>query len=321
MNPNQIGINPTVLLDIRTTPLVSNVISTSLHLQPQTKMDPPAYTPSNENETLPEAILTLSGASITAEIDGQEEQQRPAYQLSRDILSPAPNNHSSSSSSSSSISFHRIESTSRHIPKDQKGTPETAPKTNIFYLAHPPCSPIRTKTHQPAYYATCLPTSKPVGNIQLTPAKAPLHLPQKPEFKALLSPGRTYADQPLFNEDPAQREVLFHAKPKLKGLRAQYRWMGHDGAVVALEESSSGAGGKGEKRKLHVLVPLSRALRDALAATWMLRVWYERMESSEARREALESMIPPEAYMNSFADPKLGKRAGALGGLAAGGGA
>ena len=246
-------------------------------------MDPPPYTPSTENETLPAAILTLSGASITAETDGQEEQHRPAYQLSRDILSPDSN----SQNSNSSVSFSRIEPISHHTPKDQKDAPETARKTHIFYLAHPPCSPIKTKTHQPAYYATCLPTLKPVGNIQLSPAKAPLHLPQKPEFKALLSPGRTYADQPLFNEDPAQREVLFHAKPKLKGLRAQYRWMGYDGAVAALEESSSGAGGKGEKRKLHVLVPLSRALRDALVATWMLRVWYERMESSEARKEGM----------------------------------
>ncbi|PLB35792.1 uncharacterized protein BDW47DRAFT_133282 [Aspergillus candidus] len=284
-------------------------------------MDPPPYTSRDENETLPAAILTLSGTSITAETDGQEEQHKPAYQLSRDILTPTPNNQSSSSNSSSSVSFNRIDPISHHIAKDQKDSPETAPKTHIFYLAHPPCSPIKTKAHQPAYYATCLPTVKPVGNIQLTPAKAPLHLPQKPEFKALLSSGRTYADQPLFNEDPAQREVLFHAKPKLKGLRAQYRWVGRDGAVLALEESSSGAGGRGEKRRLHVLVPLSRALRDALAATWMLRIWYEKMESSEARREALENMIPPEAYLNSVADTKLGKRAGALGGFAAGGGA
>ncbi|ERF74872.1 hypothetical protein EPUS_03256 [Endocarpon pusillum Z07020] len=102
-------------------------------------------------------------------------------------------------------------------------------------------------------------------------------------------------------------------KPELK---ARLPEEDHGGIpVVAYED------GKGEPHRLVVTAPMERRIRDALVATWCLRLWHDTAESRQARTEALERWTPPES-MRGYGDMKMAKTAGALGAVAgAGGGA
>lgn len=183
-----------------------------------------------------------------------------------------------------------------------------------------------------------------IGNIhfETTTAQGQKMKKSRPGFRAVLSPGRSASDHPLFfsseDGDGENRcQGLFTAKPitrwpwKGKG-KGGYTWFDSEGEQVAVEGD-----GEGEcERKLAITVSMRRDLRDVLVALWMLRLWFETAESKRARREgnhispcrvhaciqcqqltisALERMMPPP----TSSDMKLVKRTGALGAVAAGG--
>ncbi|KAI1458117.1 hypothetical protein F4805DRAFT_457029 [Annulohypoxylon moriforme] len=168
---------------------------------------------------------------------------------------------------------------------------------HIFYLAHPASAKYQNET--PGYYLTSV-SSESLGNICLKTSKSAF---QKTEFRMLISTGRTWSDQPLFDEDA---KPLFEVKPKWMGGR--YIWSNCNGEQVAYEDK------KGDQQVLVITAPVKRKLRDALVATWCLRLWYETAESTQARRDEMERLTPAEG-LKGHADLKLAKRIGALGSL------
>lgn len=110
-----------------------------------------------------------------------------------------------------------------------------------------------------------------LGNIGLRSTKPLL---QRPQLEAVLSAARTAADKPLFDENPS---VVFGIRPKM--LTGRYTWFDPDGTQIAVEEQ------KGSRRTLDTTVPMRREVRDALVATWCLKVWHDTAESPQARKD------------------------------------
>ncbi|PGG98062.1 hypothetical protein AJ79_08994 [Helicocarpus griseus UAMH5409] len=282
---------------------------------------PPAYSdivnlPSSSRDILPPTALTITGSTISAD-------SIPLYRLSNDIQSL--------SQKISSVLFERVEPAHAQpspAPFPEKAPPEFSPSpapaptqtTPLLYLVHPLHAQYRTDL--PAYYLTSLSHSMP-GNIRLATTKS--RLPgHKPEFSALLYRGTDAKSQPLFddNEDKTQQQhgqLLFGAKTKNWAGAGRYRWVDGEGREVAVEKDIGGRGNVTSEdgvKKLVVTAPIQRGLRDALVAAWMLRVWFERAESKEAKREALDALTPAQA---SVADMKYLKSTVALAGVGGGG--
>ncbi|KAL2827805.1 hypothetical protein BDW59DRAFT_54770 [Aspergillus cavernicola] len=254
---------------------------------------PPSYEDTLVQEgskevNLPPAVLLLEGQSIRDELSAH------LYQLSRTVTT-LPR----TTLKSSSVIFERVE----HDAPEKAGASETLqPKhQHLFYLAHPADAQYRTDI--PAYYITSV-DAETVGNIHFETSKSRL---QKTEFTALLSAKRTASHRPLFDE-AGKLVTLFNARPKWMG--SCYSWMDRNGHQLAFEDR------KGEQHKLVITSPMSQDTRDALTAMWVLRLWYETAESKQAKKEAMERMMPPVSYQ----DLRLGKRVGGLGALAALGG-
>ncbi|KAF4463372.1 hypothetical protein FALBO_9801 [Fusarium albosuccineum] len=241
--------------------------------------------------TLEPVTLVLTGQSIVAEANPSV----PLYELGRDVtaLSPKP----------SSAKFERIEYEDEDLLKEGSIASLDQRSHRLFYLARPLGAQYRTDV--PSYYITTVSPEMP-GNIFFEVSKSLL---QKPEFKAVLNPGKSSADSDLF--DPASQQTLFHVKPKWKG--GQYQWIDSQGQKVAYESS------KNNEHKLVILESLDRTTRDALAALWALRLWHDVAESRTAKREELENLTAPEVP-SPYPDMKWVKRTGALG-AAAGAGA
>ncbi|KAB8226306.1 hypothetical protein BDV33DRAFT_197302 [Aspergillus novoparasiticus] len=255
---------------------------------------PPPYSESPisntpAQETLHPTTLILSNKSIHAET----APSTPLYQVSQDI--------SSLPQKFTSVKFERLE-TSAPIKIENKSTEPQ--KKHIFYLAHPAHAQYRKDV--PAYYITSVSPGSP-GNIRFEMGKSRF---QKVEFRALLSPGKTMGDKPLFSKDA--ETVLFSAKMKWTG--GGYRWTDARGMEVAFE------GGKGERSKLVITASMNQDMKDALVALWVLRMWYDTADSSKAKADELAAWLPPTAYGRT--DLGLAKTSGALGALGAlGGGA
>lgn len=167
---------------------------------------------------------------------------------------------------SSSVIFERVENDSS---SDTDGIASVKQRNrHIFYLAHPAGAQYQTDT--PAYYITSV-SSGMLGNISLEVSKSPL---QKTEFKMMLSEGKNWSDSPLFHDNP---RLLFDVKPKWAGGR--YTWSDSRGGRVAYEDR------KGDQRRLMITVSMEREVRDALAAAWCLKLWYDTAESRQAKRE------------------------------------
>ncbi|KAK7409255.1 hypothetical protein QQX98_008565 [Neonectria punicea] len=235
--------------------------------------------------------LVLTGQSIAAE----RNPSMPLYQLSRDVTAL--------SSKPSSAKFERVEYEDEDLVKAGSTASLDQQCRHLFYLTHPLGAQYRTDV--PAYYMTSASPLMP-GNVFFQVSKALL---QKPEFKAILSPGKTSADSDLF--DPGTQKALFHIKPKWKG--GQYQWIDSDGRKVAYESSKS------NEHKLVILEPMNRVTRDLLVALWALRLWHDVAESRTAKREELENLTAPETP-SPYPDMKWVKRTGVLG-AAAGAGA
>ncbi|KAL4864368.1 hypothetical protein BDV12DRAFT_205748 [Aspergillus spectabilis] len=228
---------------------------------------------------VPPAVLLLEGKSI------RDTSSARLYQISRAVttLPWAPPKNSS-------VIFERVEDNAHERAR------------HLFYLAHPADAQYRTDI--PAYYITSVDTET-VGNVHFKTSKRRL---QKTEFTALLSAKRTASHRPLFNK-AGELSTLFNARPT-SWRSSHYCWTDSDGHQVAFEDRES------EQHKLVITQPMLQETRDALAGVWVLRLWYEAAESRQAKKEALERMMPPVPYQ----DMTLAKRVGALGALGGAGG-
>ena len=226
-------------------------------------------TDKTDAEILPPTTLTLTNQCIyeTTSQHPQEPQHknRSVYQINQPITTIP-------SKPFTSAKFARAEhTTSKHL----------------FYLAHPAHARYRTDT--PAYYLTSAERGM-IGNVhfETTTARGE-KMKRRPGFRAVLTPGRSASDHPLFFSNGEGR-VLFTAKPitrwswkswKGKG-KGGHAWFDSKGEQVAVENGE----GEGEgERKLAITVSMRRDLRDVLVALWLLRLWFETAESKQARRE------------------------------------
>lgn len=265
-----------------------------------------------EADVIEPAVLLLSGQHVVS----KAAPEAPLYEMSRDVTSIPQKN--------SSVMFERVEDV--QLGKADRNGPGKQQKRHIFYLAHPAGAEFHTET--PAYYITSVSREGTLGNISLRPKKYRL---QRPEFEAVLSAARTAADELLFDKNP---QVIFGIKPKL--LTGRYTWSDSHGSQIAVEEQ------KGGQRTLDITVPMKREARDALVATWCLKVWHDTAESPQAKKDgkshpswlcrstmarlitdvdssALERLTPAEGLLGYGNMAKAGKRVGALGSLAGAG--
>ncbi|KAJ5817511.1 hypothetical protein N7447_007519 [Penicillium robsamsonii] len=228
----------------------------------------------SSKDILEPAVLFLSGQSVLAEA----KNQTPLYQINSDIKSI--------SNKDSSVAFERVE---HDVPEiETEGVTTGTRKRHLFYLAHPVNA--RYRTDIPARYYITSAVSEMIGNIRLEISAARL---QKTSFKAMLSAGKNASDNPLFHEGTKQL-LLFDIQPNWKVGRNCYKWSDSNGRQVAVEEKED------DRYKLSVTTSMSQDLRDALVATWMLRLWLDTAESKQAKREFFESMASPEAYKESM---------------------
>ncbi|RYP56247.1 hypothetical protein DL771_012034 [Monosporascus sp. 5C6A] len=234
-------------------------------------------------DVLQPEVFVFAGESIACETAAST----PLYQMNWNVTT-IPQRHTS-------LVFERVD----HDPREkaESAAPMEQHNQHLFYLAHP--AGAQYLTDRPAYYITSV-SPGTLGNISLETSKPKF---QKTEFKALLSAGKGASDSPLFDERP---EPLFDAKSKWMGGR--YTWTDSAGRQVAYEDK------KGDRHILVVTAAMSRRMRDALIATWCLRLWHDTAESREAKRDAIERLTPPD-YMDGYGDMKLAKRVGALAAL------
>ncbi|KAI1098114.1 hypothetical protein F4804DRAFT_325637 [Jackrogersella minutella] len=248
---------------------------------------PPPYeaeTQGSPKDILDPATFVLTGRSVVSDTT----PNTPIYQMNWSVTSIPQKG--------SSVIFERVED---DLPLEAKNVTsiEQLGSRQIFYLAHP--AGAQYQTDSPAYYLTSVTPESP-GNISLEASQSRF---QKTEFKMLLSKGKTWLDKPLFNRSP---ELLFKAKPRWMG--GCYTWSDSSGRQLAYEDD------KGGQHKLLVTMPIAKDIRDALVATWCLRLWYETAESTQAKRDAMERLTPIEG-IQGYNNMKMVKRIGALGSL------
>lgn len=208
------------------------------------------------------AVLFLSGQSVLAEA----ATSIPLYQLNSDIRSI--------SNKDSSVAFERVEHNVPELKIEIEGvTAGTPRKRHLFYLAHPVNAQYRTDIPARYYITSAVPEM--VGNIRLETSEARF---QRTSFKAMLSAKKTASDKPLFDEG-TQQLLLFDIHPNWKVGRNCYRWSDSNGRQVAVEEKED------DRYKLSVTRIMPQELRDALVATWLLRLWHDTAESKQAKRE------------------------------------
>lgn len=208
------------------------------------------------------AVLFLSGQSVLAEA----AISIPLYQLNSDIRSI--------SNKDSSVVFERVEHNVPELKIEIEGvTTSTLRKRHLFYLAHPMNAQYRTDIPARYYITSAVPEM--VGNIRLETSKARF---QRASFKAMLSAKQTASDKPLFDEG-TQQLLLFDIHPNWKVGRNCYRWSDSNGRQVAVEEKEDNI------YKLSVTRIMPQELRDALVATWLLRLWHDTAESKQAKME------------------------------------
>ncbi|KAK0737191.1 hypothetical protein B0T21DRAFT_410642 [Apiosordaria backusii] len=229
----------------------------------------------------------------------------------------------------SSLYFNRVltSNLTNLTNSESSSTLETNPsigdkqENRLFNLVHPVNADYRTDI--PAhYFLTChSPSLSSIGNIKLTTSKSLLSR-QVDKFKAFHYPNRTASTSPLFpdedsNNNSNEEKVLFTATRQTFG--RGYIWTNsHNKEVAREEEHKDGEVVKGRKLIFTATTGISKEEQDAVVALWVLKRWAEVAEERGFKKEVLENLSPAErAHM----DMKWFKRAGALGGLAAAGGA
>jgi hypothetical protein len=82
----------------------------------------------------------------------------------------------------------------------------------------------------------------------------------------------------LFDEG-TQQVLLFDIHPDWKVSRICYKWSDSHGRQVAIEEKEN------DRYKLSITRSMPQELRDALVATFLLRLWHDTAESKQAKRQ------------------------------------
>lgn len=214
-------------------------------------------------DILEPTVLFLSGQSVL--VEGTTDT--PVYQINGDIRSI--------SNKASSVVLERVEHKETETEIQTKGLrADTAQNQPLFYLAHPVNAQYRTDI--PARYYITSAVSEMMGNIRLEALETRF---QRTSFKAMLSAKKTASDASLFDDT---QQLLFDVSPNWK-LRHCYKWSDSHGTKVAVEETD------GDRRKLSIVTSMSQELRDALVATWLLKLWYDTAESKQAERECESS--------------------------------
>ncbi|KAK0666940.1 hypothetical protein QBC41DRAFT_324970 [Cercophora samala] len=201
----------------------------------------------------------------------------------------------------------------------ESDTPATTQKEEdrLYNLVHPANADYRTDI--PArFFLTChSPSLSPIGNIKLVTSKSLLS--SKPDkIKAIHYPNRTATTSPLFPEEDASaaERVLFTAIKQTFG--RGYVWTNSQHKEVAREEELKEGDVIKGKKLIFTSGQVNQEERDAIVAVWILKRWAEVAEEKGFKKEALEKLSSADrAHM----DMKWFKRSGALGGLAAVGGA
>lgn len=202
-------------------------------------------------------MLLLSGQHVVS----KASPEVPLYKTSRDLTSIPQEN--------SSIIFERVEGANGGGEADNKNKPGEGQERHIFYLAHPLGAQFQADT--PEYYITSASREETIENISLRCNKPRL---KRPDFEALLSPARTAADKPLFDDNA---QVIFSIRPKM--LAGRWTWFDSDGTQIAVEDR------RGSENTLDIAVSMRREMRDALVATWCLKLWHDTAESPHAKKD------------------------------------
>lgn len=209
-------------------------------------------------DILEPAVLFLSGQSVLTE----GTSSTPLYQFNSDIRSI--------SNKDSSVVLERVEHDVPNLSEIEGVTADSPQKRHLFYLVHPTNAQYRTDIPAKYYITSAVPEM--VGNIRLDTSKPRF---QNTSFKAMLSPKKTASDTSLFAD---KQQLLFDIHPNWKVGRNCYRWTDSNSKQVAIEEKED------DRYKLSV-TSTSQELRDALVATWLLRLWHDTAESKQAKRE------------------------------------
>ncbi|KAI1777282.1 hypothetical protein F4818DRAFT_409834 [Hypoxylon cercidicola] len=260
-------------------------------MEPNSKEAQPPFTVVKDDKEpdklLEPATLMLNGHSVVS----GATVETPLYETNS-IVTSIPQK-------GTSVAFGRVEH--ELSPKVEDAASAKLQNQQLFYLAHPADAQFQTDT--PAYYLTSVSPEMP-GNISL---EASVSRFQKPQFKALLSSGKTWSDSPLFDTNP---KLLFEVKPKW--MSARYTWTDFSGKQVAYEDR------KDDQHRLVITASMTRQMRDTLVALWCLRLWHDTAESSQAKRDSMERMTDPES-LRGYRGSQLAKRVGAASSLAGAG--
>lgn len=211
--------------------------------------------------------------------------------------------------------------------------------TLLYNLVHPCNSKHRTDIPAAYYMTSCNPAApeSTLGNVKFlaSSSKMAKYLPlHKPTQTALLYPSSTWSSVPLFpqaepNQSLAEQEddglqVLFSIKTRRGG--AVWEWVGSGSIgnkIVAREEEASQKHGEDQRLPKLAILPghgMTQEALDALVGLWVLRLWWTIAEDKDFQKQTLIEMTPPSAVSYSGMN-KMMKRAGAMGGFAAAGGA
>lgn len=213
-------------------------------------------------DILEPAVLFLSGRFVLAEA----ATSTPLYQLNSDIRSI--------SNKDSCVVVERVELDVPELDIKIEGVTAATPrKRRLFNLVHPANAQYRTDIPARYYITSAVPEM--VGNIRFETSEARL---RRTSFKAMLSAKKTSSNKPLFDEG-TQQHLLFDIHPNWKVGRNCYKWSDSNGRQVAVDETEDG------RCKLSITSIMPQELRDALVATWLLRLWHGTAESKQAKRE------------------------------------
>lgn len=234
-------------------------------MEKDSKIDdlPPSYEDACGEPTedrLEPAVLVLKGQTVHVESKSAFAPSTRLYEMNRTVTRIPQEG--------SSVIFERVVP----VVPEKPGYKTPQCRNHLYFLVHPAHAQYRSDLPSQYYITSASPDS--LGNIRLETSKSVF---QKTEFTALLSVKRRMHHVPLFDDVESER-VLFSMKPKWTG-GGRYKFMDADGREVACED------GDGDERKLVVTASMERAMRDALVAVWILKVWHDTMESKEAKRE------------------------------------
>ncbi|RYO82424.1 hypothetical protein DL766_007782 [Monosporascus sp. MC13-8B] len=213
--------------------------------------NPPPYITANQSEAdevVQPVILVLREQCICAQTSGMTT----LYELSQDIRQPSHGEYKAS--------FSRV---TRKVRTNADGTPlVTQRNRHIFDLKHLPS--ILSKG-----FPYCLDpvTQSTAGNLGLKTLCFPRSGFRIVRLEHEKGEGLPKGYKAMRRSD---REVgtMFEIRKK----HGYYEWIGPDGRRLAVEDDVA------DERKLIVTAPTSRAIADAMVASWSLRIWHNCIE-------------------------------------------